>query len=57
MPKNMKRDATFASAKVLFLKKRIGSMGSLTRSSQAMKSAKTIAPAISAVTISADAQP
>ena len=44
MPKNMNRDATFASAKARFLKKRIGSIGSSTRSSQRMKSANTIAP-------------
>src|SRR6266542_1847416 len=55
MPKKMNRDATLASAKTRFLKNRIGSIGSVTRSSHRMNSANTTAPAISAVTISAEA--
>ena len=57
IPKNISRDATFASAKTRFWKKRIGSIGSFVWSSQRTKSANTTAPPARAMMISGDAQP
>jgi len=57
MPKNMKRLETFARANVRLRKKRIGSIGSSVRSSQATNAARRSAPAVTAPTISGEAQP
>ena len=57
IPKNMKSEATFASANDGLRKKRIGSIGAAVRSSQATNAATSTRPSASEATISGLVQP